>query len=104
MRLVGRVSQSERIHALGFHASARRRERKLAFRIPIKLADAGDLAPHPSPNLTERPHTITDKTDGITFVGFVGSFMNRCPRARHRFDHTAERAREVRDELMELLC
>ena len=35
------------------------------------------LGPHPSPNLVERPHTIIDKTDGITFVGFVGSFMKR---------------------------
>jgi hypothetical protein len=33
------------------------------------------------PNLAERPHTITDKTNGITFVGFVGSFLKRCPRA-----------------------
>jgi hypothetical protein len=41
-KLVGRVSQSKRIHVLGFRASARRRERKLAFRVPIKLADAGD--------------------------------------------------------------
>jgi len=28
------------------------------------------LGPHPGPNLAERAHTITDKTDGITFAGF----------------------------------
>jgi hypothetical protein len=34
----------------------------------------------------KRPTVITDKTDGITFVGFVGSFMKRYPRARRHFD------------------
>jgi hypothetical protein len=29
---------------------------------------------------------IADKTEGITFVGFVGSVTKRCPRARRRLD------------------